>query len=883
MSNRKNKMLTTIALILMLTMTILMASMPAAKASGQCATYAFINVNPNPVGINQPVDVNFWLSIVSPTAAQSQGDRFSGFKVTILKPDGKTDTKGPFRSEDLSAAYFSYVPTMIGNYTFTFNYPGETFASVDTTYLASQATYVLNVQQQTPPQSASLNQPPLPTNYWTRPINGANYDWASIGGNWLMAAWDSTGRAFDNGCAYDQYTTAPNSAHVLWTKQMTFGGLVAGGYGTAAYFSGLSYEEYFKPPVIICGRLYYNTILAGDGHSVVNFTSITAVDLTNGQTLFTIPNATLSFGQIYNYAAPNEAGARAFLWEAIGTTWRMFDAWTGTYLLTFTNVPSGTTTLGPDGSIIIYRVALNTTTQTYQLTKWNNTLAIAHPFISATNDEWTWSLYNNYGQTINSIGNSTIRGNDGVTRNLVTNGIEYQTNLTNVPIGGTIRGQWITGALSDNNKIWVGNGTTGLLGFTGSGTIPNRITQITDPGVSFWSSYDNKGNLKSGPVRLDLNGLIPPNSTAYSSSNIGTGGILTLFVKETMEFYAFNLNTGERIWGPTTAYTNPWGMYDFQGGGKFVVNGILYNAGYDGIIHAFDVNTGAELWEFFTGNAGTALPYGTWPLYNGLTVADGKLFATTGDHGNGVSTLYAGEGLYVLDAVTGTEVWNLTGWFEQPAIADGILVSHNNYDNLLYGFGKGPSATTVTAPLTAITLGSSLVIQGTVTDQSPGSKGTPAISDADQAAWMEYLYEQKQIPADAKGVQVKLTAIDSNGNTQDIANVTSDKSGLFSTMWQPPIEGKYTIIATFEGSNSYGSSYAETAIGVTAASSAPSATPTAAPTVTPTAAPTAAPTASPSPAPGPSEFPYAAVYISAAAVAIIIAIAAVAVFLRRRK
>jgi outer membrane protein assembly factor BamB len=665
---------------------------------------------------------------------------------------------------------------------------------------------------------------------------------------------------------------------------MTFGGLVAGGYGTAAYFSGMSYEEYFKPPVIISGRLYYNTILAGDGHSVVNFTSITAVDLTNGQTLFTIPNATLSFGQIYNYVAPNEAGARAFLWEAIGTTWRMFDAWTGTYLLTFTNVPSGTITLGPDGSIIIYRVALNTTTQTYQLTKWNNTLAIAHPFISATNDEWTWSLYNNYGQTINSIGNSTIRGNDGVTRNLITNGIEYQTNLTNVPIGGTIRGQWITGALSDNNKIWVGNGTTGLLGFTGSGTIPNVINKITDPGVSFWSSYDKKGNLLSGPVRLDLNGLIPPNSTAYSSSNIASGGILTLFVKETMEFYAFNLNTGERSWGPTTAYTNPWGMYDFQGGGKFVVNGILYNAGYDGIIHAFNVTTGAELWEFFTGNAGTALPYGTWPLYNGLTVADGKLFATTGDHGNGVSTLYAGEGLYVLDAATGNEVWNLTGWFEQPAIADGILVSHNNYDNLLYGFGKGPSATTVTAPLTAITLGSSLVIQGTVTDQSPGSKGTPAISDADQAAWMEYLYEQKQIPADAKGVQVKLTAFDPNGNTQDIATVTSDKSGLFSTMWQPPIEGKYTIIATFEGSNSYGSSYAETAIGVTAAPSAlPTATPTPTPTATPTATPTSVPTASPSAVPIPGEFPYAAVYIAAAAVAIIIAIAAVAVILRRRK
>jgi outer membrane protein assembly factor BamB len=885
MTFQKNKVLTTIALILMLTMTTAMAFMPAANAAnGQCQTYAFINVNPNPVGVNQHVDVNFWLSIVSPTAAQSQGDRFSGFKVTILKPDGTTETKGPFRSEDLSASYFSYSPTMAGNYTFTFNYPGETFTSVATDYLPSQASYVLNVQPEAVPNPVVDPYSPLPTNYWTRPINGVNYGWSNLGGNWLMAAWDSIGRAFDNGCAYDPFTSAPNSAHILWTKQMTFGGLVGGGYGSSAYFSGLSYEEYFKPPVIISGRLYYNTILAGDGHSVVNFTSITAVDLYTGQTLFTIPNATLSFGQIYNYAAPNEAGARAFLWEAIGTNWRMFDAWTGTYLLTMTNVPSGTITLGADGSIIIYRVALNSTTQTYQLTKWNNTMAIAHPFISATNDEWTWSLYNNYGQVINSIGNSSIRGNDGVTRNLVTNGIEYQVNLTNVPIGGAIRGTWITGALSDNNKIWVGNGTTGLLGFTGSGTIPVVITYVTNPGISFWSSYDNKGTLLSGPVKLDLNGVIPPNSTAYASANIGVGGILTLFVKETMQFYAFNLNTGERIWGPTQAYTNPWGMYDFQGGGKYIVNGILYNAGYDGIIHAFTAATGDELWEFSTGNAGTLLPYGTWPLYNGLTVADGKLFATTGDHGNGVSTLYTGEGLYAVNAVTGTEVWNMSGWFEQPAIADGLLISHNNYDNVLYAFGKGPSATTVESPLTGIVAGSSCVIQGTITDQSIGAKGTPAISDADQTEWMAYLYEQKLMPTNAKGVPVKLTAIDPNGNFQTLGTVTSDADGNFAYIYNPQLPGMYTVTATFEGSNSYYGSHATTHIVVVSAAGVTPA-PTNNPTPTTSTSPTTVPSTSPSVLPTPNSGTGIGteVYIAIAAVIIIVAIVAVAVLLRRRK
>ena len=88
------------------------------------------------------------------------------------------------------------------------------------------------------------------------------------------------------------------------------------------------------------------------------------------------------------------------------------------------------------------------------------------------------------------------------------------------------------------------------------------------------------------------------------------------------------------------------------------------------------------------------------------------------------------------------------------------------------------------------------------------------MSDEDQSAWMEYVYMQQKMPEDTKGVTVKLMAIDSNGNYQDIGEVTSDMSGMFKKMWTPEIEGEYTIIATFEGSDSYFSSYAETAIGV---------------------------------------------------------------------
>jgi hypothetical protein len=37
---------------------------------------------------------------------------------------------------------------------------------------------------------------------------------------------------------------------------------------------------------------------------------------------------------------------------------------------------------------------------------------------------------------------------------------------------------------------------------------------------------------------------------------------------------------------------------------------------------------------------------------------------------------------------------------------------------------------------------------------------------------------------------------------------------MFKKMWTPEHEGEYTIIATFEGSESYWRSFAETAVGV---------------------------------------------------------------------
>ena len=68
---------------------------------------------------------------------------------------------------------------------------------------------------------------------------------------------------------------------------------------------------------------------------------------------------------------------------------------------------------------------------------------------------------------------------------------------------------------------------------------------------------------------------------------------------------------------------------------------------------------------------------------------------------------------------------------------------------------------------------------------------------------MKYVYMQFARPTDATGVEVTLDTIDPNGNYLHIGNTTSDASGMYSYQWTPEIPGKYTVIATFAGTDSY--------------------------------------------------------------------------------
>jgi hypothetical protein len=394
--------------------------------------------------------------------------------------------------------------------------------------------------------------------------------------------------------------------------------------------------------------------------------------------------------------------------------------------------------------------------------------------------------------------------------------------------------------------------------------------------------------LKSYPAPAD-------NLTVCMGPADGDANVFTTWYKETMQWKGYDMLTGNELWGPT-ASENTWNYYTGSTGLTNPVAlgyGHLYAGGYSGTVYAYDHKTGHLDWTY--GNSATdpnnstitvETTYGDFPTQV-AAVANGKVYLIEEEHSLNAPP-YHGAMTRCVDALTGHEYWKIYGMssWQDIAVADGYFTWLNFNDMQIYCTGPGPSSTTVTANPAVTALGGGVEISGTVLDQSPNIKlkGTPAIDDADQGPWMNYMVQSNIVQPNAQGVPVSLTAIDSNGNITDLGFVRSDSTGLFHKLWLPPAQGEYTIYANFLGSQSYGPSGSATAIGVTAATAAPSpivVTPTPTQPTTPTATPIITP--SPIPSNTGNQGIGTEVYIAIAAVIIIIAIVTVAVILRRRK
>ncbi len=326
---QRKQAISAIALILVLAFSALITIVPVNAAERTYPTFCFLTAQPNPTAINQQVNVVFWLSECPPTANGPAGEMWAGFTVTVTAPDGKTETLGPFKSDDVGSAYTLYTPTQVGTYTMQCNYPGQTIQETGDTFQSSVSQKVtLTVQSEPLPAYPTTS---IPTGYWTRPINSENRNWASIGGNWLTPTYNGT---YTFG-GFNAYTTAPNTAHIVWAKPIAFGGIV-GGANEIDYYTGQSYEWKFQP-IIVNGYLIYNRPLSSSYYDGVE-----CLDLRTGQELWFQNGSSVSCAQIYDYESPNQHGAIPYLWSTSGSTWTLADAFTGEQILSITGAPTST-------------------------------------------------------------------------------------------------------------------------------------------------------------------------------------------------------------------------------------------------------------------------------------------------------------------------------------------------------------------------------------------------------------------------------------------------------------------------------------------------------------------------------------------------------------
>jgi PQQ-like domain len=288
--------------------------------------------------------------------------------------------------------------------------------------------------------------------------------------------------------------------------------------------------------------------------------------------------------------------------------------------------------------------------------------------------------------------------------------------------------------------------------------------------------------------------------------------------------------TGRQLW-KSEKMSYPWGEPAFGAYSVQSAYGMLYRQSYDGI-YAIDWDTGKIVWKYI---APAASPFETpyTDVAGGQTVMsfdshanilDGKMYTLNNEH-TPTSPITRGWGVHCINATSGELVWKMMGpwtWAAPGPAADGYLTVPSA-DGCTYVYGKGKSATTVTAPDVEVPKGKSVLIKGTVLDLSPAQPNTPCVSKESMSTQMEYLHIQHPIDGiyhniTLTGVPVTLTAIDQNGNPTDIGTATTSAYyGTFEMAWIPPAEGTYKIIAAFAGDDSYGSSGASTAVVVGAA------------------------------------------------------------------
>ncbi len=808
----RNKTAIAIALFLMLTLaTSLFMLLPTAKAQASITTVAFVDAIPNPVGVGEEVLIKYGV-------LQQLGypqDSWTGLSVTIVDPNGHTQTLGDLKTDSTGGSDTLFTPDQVGTYKLTTNFPEQAFPETYFDYQRGVMFYAGDIVKATHSETLNLvvteqplpNYPdkPLPSEYWSRPVDPQLRAWYSITGNWVQRPDNSLALYNDD---------APETAHVLWTKPLTTGGLTGGllgdGQVPAGSETGDAYAGKFIGSVILDGVLYYNRDVDYAGQK-----GIIAVDLHTGEQLWAINNTYLSFGQVFYFNSFNYDGVYTYLWDASGgSTWKAYDPFTGLWTYTMINVPTGIQVYGPSGEILIYQIDYTNR----WMALWNSTAAgqTAPNFASDPTTAGSWSNY--WGGPL--VSGSTINASDPRC---------YSWNVT-IPAGLT---PFSVGLFAITTKIYPEDRVVAIsynqtdvrvwaLNLDGVGPSSTSITSTMFD--KWWKS----------PTEW-LTGTYTVESLAATSES--KNGVISLWVKELRKHYGFSTETGEYLW-----QTDSENWLDSYGAGSiehswFFAYGKLYSCGVAGIVYCYDQATGDTLWIYNMTDAYNEPVTGNYWWAWISVIADGKIYVGHTEH-SAENPMPRGAPFICLNATTGDVIWRVNGMFRQTRwggaaiMGDSIIATMDTYDQRIYAIGKGPSAITAGIQSDVITLGDSVLLKGMVTDTSAGTKsdaltarfpdGVPVVADGNMSDWMLYVYKQFPRPADVQGVEVVVSVFDPNGNTYEVGRAMSDSDGYYKVMFTPEVPGEYTVIASFAGSKAYWPSYAKTAVGV---KEAPVATP----------------------------------------------------------
>ncbi len=780
-------------------------SMPSGVTANYTAkSYAALSFRPNPVGVNQQILINFWVA-----PAPGANRMFLDLTLTITKPDGTTETikKNSYPAD--GTAYVEYTVDQVGEWKLKMEFPGTYMPAgrylngevitattggtvyADSVYMQPSSTPEQTLTVQEDPVYSWIEDP-LPTDYWTRPVAYEHREWWPILGNYpwrgqtggptwdalypnTNSQWMLKGRLD----TFIPWVEGPNSAHVAWKRLTALGGLIGGDYGYEAntqIFQGNglgsdSISSYGFPSVVVAGRAY--EVLTKPLNGVTQYVW-SCYDVRTGEvyweTQLPTTSVTTMFGTSIGPMEPN------VIEYAIGQS------------------PGG----GGDPTHI---------TGVYLDYIGNSRLIKFDPI--------TGGIYGNYSIAPLTTGTYYKNGYCLSVQDLGAAAGAGRYRLINWTTLGTLATLTTsTGTRIASNISWPISNIPTCIDFE-AGVAATAAT-ISRGGI--YVAMNAYGiDITTGAI---LWNVTREGETAYSASCIvadhGKFAILT----EQGYFLALNSRTGAEVW-KSERFDYPWddagfGAYDVQ-----TAYGLLYRQAYSGI-YAFNWEDGTIAWKF---EAPAENPYETpyidengttvysWNI--GARIADGKLYTYTVEHSATVP-ITRGWKTFCINATSGEEIWStmITGAMSKHTtsigpIADGYLFEMSS-DGYTYAFGKGLSETTVVAPMTQIIVGQKAMITGTVLDQSPGQPGTACVSDESMGEWMAHIHKGLSIPANVTGVPVSIDATDPNGNYVHLGDATSDMSGTYGFEWTPSNAGQYIITATFMGSDSYGSSYAQT-------------------------------------------------------------------------